>query len=94
MDLTKSLVEFLGTYLALFSILYSVNNYPKYVPLVVGLSFAVVVYLFSDISANFNPAITLMMVSAKKQPHYDLITLVVPQLMAGYLAFLTYKFIK
>ena len=94
MDMTKSLVEFLGTYLVLFSILYTANNYPKYVHLVVGLSFAVVVYLFSDISANFNPAVTLMMVSAKKQPKTDLITLVIPQLLAGYSAFLTYKLIK
>jgi|TARA_B100001093_G_C26824183_1_gene1013276 glycerol uptake facilitator-like aquaporin len=94
MDLTKSLVEFLGTYLALFAILYTANKYPKYVSLVVGIAFATVVFLFQDISANFNPAVTLMMVSAKKQPGSDLITLVVPQLLAGYLAFLTYKFIK
>ena len=94
MDLTKSFVEFLGTYLALFAILYTANKYPKYVALVVGLAFATVVFLFQDISANFNPAVTLMMVSAKKQPQSDLITLVIPQLFAGYLAFLTYRFIK
>ena len=94
MDLTKSLVEFLGTYLALFVILYAANNYPKYVPLVVGLAFTIVVYLFSDISANFNPAVTFMFVSAKMQPQSDLVMLIIPQLLAGYFAFLTNKFIK
>lgn len=94
MNINKSLVEFFGTYLALFAILYTVNNYPKYVFLVVGLAFALVVYLFSDISANFNPAITLMMVAAKKQQPQDLITLIIPQLLGGYFAFLTYKFVK
>ena len=94
MDLTKSLVEFLGTYLALFAIFYGANNYPKYIAFIVGIAFTVVVYLFSDISANFNPAVTLMFVCAKKQPQSDLITLVIPQLLAGYSAFLTYKLIK
>tara|TARA_Y100000816_G_scaffold61354_1_gene40490 strand:- start:2261 stop:2545 length:285 start_codon:yes stop_codon:yes gene_type:complete len=94
MNISKSLVEFLGTYIALFSIIYTVDKYPKYVPAVVGLAFATVVLFFSDISANFNPAITLMMVSAKKQPSEDLITLIIPQLLAGYLAYLTFNFVK
>lgn len=91
MDLSKSLVEFFGTYLALLAILYASNKYSKYIAIVVGLAFSLVVFLFSDISANFNPAITLMMVLAKKQPQIDLIILVIPQLLAAYFVFLTYK---
>ena len=94
MDAFKSVVEFLGTYLALFAILYTANKYPKYVHYVVGLAFGIVVFLFSDISANFNPAITLMMVIAKKQPTSDLVTLVIAQLIAAWAAFETFKFVK
>tara|TARA_Y100000816_G_C25901379_1_gene470206 strand:+ start:160 stop:444 length:285 start_codon:yes stop_codon:yes gene_type:complete len=94
MKIIKSLVEFLGTYIALFSIIFTANKYPNYIPFVVGLSFASVVYLFSDITSNFNPAITLMMVLAKKQPLSDLVILIIPQLLAAYFAYLTFNFIK
>ena len=94
MDSLKIVVEFFGTYLALFAILYTANKYPKYVHLVVGLAFGILVFLFSDISANFNPAITLMMVIAKKQPKTDLASLVIAQLIAAWAAFETFKFIK
>tara|TARA_X000000950_G_C13672544_1_gene560545 strand:- start:89 stop:373 length:285 start_codon:yes stop_codon:yes gene_type:complete len=94
MNATKSLVEFLGTYIALSAILYTSKNYPKYAPIVDATSFAFVIFLFSTISANFNPAITLMMVIEQKQPFHDIFTLIIPQLLGGYLAYLTNKFIK
>lgn len=93
-DCSKILVEFLGTYIALFSIFYAANKMPKYVPLVVGLSFGILVYMFSDISANFNPAVTLMFVLGKKQPTSDLVYLVLAQILASKLALLTFRFIK
>lgn len=94
MNINKSLVEFLGTYISLFIIFYSSNKYPKYIAPIVGLAFFIVVFIFSDISSNFNPAITFMLVCAKKQPKSDLLTLVIPQLLAAYFALLTYKFIN
>ena len=94
MNINKSLVEFLGTYISLFIIFYTANKYPKYIAPVVGLAFFTVVFLFSEISANFNPAVTFMFVCANKQPKTDLVTLVIPQLFGAYLALCTFKFIK
>tara|TARA_Y100001980_G_C14503698_1_gene279443 strand:- start:91 stop:375 length:285 start_codon:yes stop_codon:yes gene_type:complete len=94
MNINKSLVEFLGTYIALFLIYYSANKFPKYIAPVVGFAFFIVVFLFSEISGNFNPAITFMFVCAKKQPKTDLVTLVIPQLLGAYLALCTFKFIN
>ena len=90
----KSLIEFLGTYIALTSIFYVANKYPNYVALVVGLSFGLAVYILGDISGNFNPAITLMFVLAKKQPVSDLFSLIIPQLLGAVAALNTYKFIE
>ena len=94
MNFLKSLVEFVGTYVALVVIILAATNTPKYVPLVVGLVFFIVVFLFQHISANFNPAVTLMFVSLKKQPVTDLITLIIPQLLAGLAAAQTFVLIK
>ena len=89
----KSLVEFLGTYFALTSIYYTANKHPKYVALVVALAFGIAVYLLGDISGNFNPAVTLMFILAKKQPISDLFYLIIPQLIAAFAAVNTYKFL-
>jgi glycerol uptake facilitator-like aquaporin len=94
MNFQKSLVEFIGTYLALVAIILAATNIPKNVSIVVGLAFFIVVFLFQDISANFNPAVTLMFVSLKKQPVTDLITLIIPQLLAGLAAAQTFVLIK
>jgi hypothetical protein len=75
MDFLKSLVEFLGTYLAFMIIYYFATHHPKYIALAVGFAFGSVVFLFSKISADFNPVATLIFVLEKKQPVSDLITL-------------------
>lgn len=90
----KSLIEFIGTYLALVAIILAATNIPKYVSLVVGLSFFTVVFLFKNISANFNPAVTLMFVFLKKQPITDLLILIIAQLLAGLAAAQTFYFIN
>tara|TARA_B100000963_G_C22343524_1_gene544024 strand:+ start:334 stop:621 length:288 start_codon:yes stop_codon:yes gene_type:complete len=94
MSLEKSVVEFVGTYLALLAIIIAATKIPKYVSLVVGLAFFIVVFIFQDISANFNPAVTLMLVSLRKQPAMDLLTVILPQLFAGLAVAQTFKLLK
>jgi glycerol uptake facilitator-like aquaporin len=94
MDFLKSLVEFLGTYLAFMVIYYFATRHPKYIAPAVGFAFGSVVFLFSKISADFNPVATLIFVLEKKQPVSDLITLVIPQLLAGLAVVETFKHIK
>ena len=84
MSLEKSVVEFVGTYLALLAIIIAATKIPKYVSLVVGLAFFIVVFIFQDISANFNPAVTLMLVSLRKQPAMDLLTVILHPLYLFY----------
>lgn len=93
MNLNKSLAEFFGTYIAFMIIYYVATKHPNYIAIGVGLAFFMSVSLFSKISANFNPVATLLFVLEKKQPTSDLITLVIPQLLAGYAVFLTFKYI-
>ena len=94
MNFKKSLVEFVGTYMALLAIILAATNIPKYISIVVGLAFFIVVFLFQDISANFNPAVTLMLVYLKKQPLTDLLTLVIPQILASLAAAQTFILMK
>ena len=93
MNLSKSLSEFLGTYIAFMIIYYIATKHKNYLAIGVGFTFFMCVLLFSRISSNFNPVATLIFVLSKKQPPSDLVTLVIPQLLAGYAVFLTYKFI-
>jgi uncharacterized membrane protein YobD (UPF0266 family) len=58
----KSLVEFLRTYLAFMVIYYFATRHPKYIALAIGFAFGSVVFLFSKISADFNPVATLIFV--------------------------------
>ena len=92
MNLNKCLCEFFGTYIAFMIIYYFATKHPNYIAIGVGFAFFLSTLLFSKISANFNPVATLLFVLEKKQPPSDLITLVIPQLLAGYAVFLTYKF--
>lgn len=94
MDFLKSLVEFVGTYIAFIIIYYTAIKQPKYIALGAGIAFFITVFLFSKISANFNPVATLIFVLEKKQPASDLITLVIPQLLAGFAVVETFKYIK
>ena len=92
-NLNKSLIEFLGTYIALLVILYTSIKIPKYISLAVGLSFGILVLLFNNISANFNPAITLLFVLNNNAPFSDIFYLIIPQLLAAWFVTITYKYI-
>lgn len=94
MNILKSLVEFLGTYIAFMIIYYTATKHPKYIALGAGFAFFITVLMFSKISANFNPVSTLIFVLEKRQPASDLITLVIPQLLAGFAVVKTFKHIK
>ena len=89
MKLNKSFAEFLGTYIFLFVIIATGNAWA------IGLTLALVIYILGNISGgNFNPAVTVMMVYAKKQPYSDLVPYVVVQIVGGLAAFQTYKYLK
>jgi aquaporin Z len=89
MILNKFIAEFFGTYIFLFVIIATGNAW------VIGLTLALVIYLLGNISGgNFNPAVTVMMVYAKKQPYSDLVPYVVVQIVGGLAALQTYKYLK
>lgn len=94
MNLLKSFIEFFGTYIAFLIVLYVALKHPKYIAIGVAIAFFIPVFLFSKISANFNPVATLIFVLKKKQPKSDLISLVIPQLLAGFAVFETFKILK
>ena len=73
------LVEYLGTVFLLYVILVSGGN-----AAVIGAALAIGVYLGGAISgANFNPAVTLLMVLAGKQPASTAAPYIVAQLLAA-----------
>lgn len=92
-NLNRSFIEFLGTYIALLVILYTSIKMPNYISLAVGLSFGILVFIFNNISANFNPAITLMFILNNKYHINDVIYLIVPQLLAAWFVIITYKYL-
>lgn len=89
MNLNKSLVEFLGTYIFLVVIITTGNA------LAIGLTLSAVIYLLGSISGgNFNPAVTVMLVLGKKQPLSELVPYIVAQLLGALAALQTYKLLK
>jgi aquaporin Z len=87
--LNNSVAEFLGTYIFLLVIIVTGNAWA------IGLTLALVIYLLGNISGgNFNPAVTVMLVLAKKEPVSRLIPYVVAQLLGGVAALVTYKVLK
>ena len=76
--MNKFLVEFVGTLFLLYVILVTGNW------LAIGAALAIAVLLGGPISGgNFNPAVTIMMVSAGKQPKSDLIPYILAQVAGG-----------
>ena len=89
MNFEKILVEFIGTYIFLLVIIVTGNA------LEIGLALSFVIYLFGGISGgNFNPAVTVMMVLAKKLAFNELVPYILAQLLGGILALQTYNFLK
>jgi glycerol uptake facilitator-like aquaporin len=80
------LVEFVGTIFFLYVIL-STGHYAA-----IGLALALAIYLGGKISGgNFNPAVTIMMVVAKKQKTETLLPYVAAQIAGGLVALQIYK---
>jgi aquaporin Z len=83
------LVEFVGTLVFLYVIIATGNA------LAIGLTLALCIYLGGKISGgNFNPAVTVMMVVAKKQNMNTLIPYILAQIAGGLAAIQLYKVVK
>jgi|TARA_Y100000768_G_C23966097_1_gene677957 aquaporin Z len=84
--MNKYLVEFLGTVFFLYVIIATGNA------LAIGAALAIAVMLGGKISGgNFNPAVTIMMTMAGKQPSKDAIPYILCQIAGGLAAFELYK---
>ena len=80
------LIEFIGTFFFLYVVL-AVGT-----PLAIGAALAVAVYVGGSISGgNFNPAITIMMIAAKKQRIETALPYIVAQVAGGLAALALYK---
>jgi glycerol uptake facilitator-like aquaporin len=87
--MNKFLVEFLGTLFFLYVILVTGNA------LAIGAALAIAILIGGSISGgNFNPAVTIMMTIAGKQPMNDLVPYVIAQVAGGLVAFELYKRVK
>lgn len=79
-------VEFIGTLLFLYVII-ATSNFAA-----IGAALALLIYLGGPISGgNFNPAVTTMLVAAKKQNIKTLVPYILAQLAGGLAALEVYK---
>ena len=80
------LVEFVGTFFFLYVIL-ATGNY-----LAIGAALALAIYLGGSISGgNFNPAVTIMLIAAKKQSMDTALPYIVAQVAGGLAALALYQ---
>jgi aquaporin Z len=80
------LVEFVGTFFFLYVIL-ATGNY-----LAIGAALALAIYLGGSISGgNFNPAVTIMLIAAKKQRMDTALPYIVAQVAGGLAALALYQ---
>lgn len=80
------LVEFIGTFFFLYVIL-ATGNY-----IAIGSALALAIYLGGGISGgNFNPAVTIMMIAAKKQSMDTALPYIVAQVAGGLSALALYQ---
>lgn len=87
--MNKFLVEFLGTMFFLYVIL-ATGNW-----LAIGAALAIAVLVGGKISGgNYNPAVSVMMVSAGKLPKNDLIPYILAQVAGGLAALELHKRVK
>lgn len=85
----KYLSEFLGTLFFLYIILATGN------PLAIGAALAAAIMVGGKLSGgHFNPAVTVMMVSAKKLPMKELLPYVLAQVVGGLAALELHKRVK
>jgi aquaporin Z len=84
--MNEILVEFIGTFFFLYVII-STNNF-----VAIGTALALAIYVGGKISGgNFNPAVTIMMVVAKKQKMETLVPYIIAQIAGGFAALELYK---
>jgi aquaporin Z len=87
--MNKILVEFLGTLFFLYVILTTGNA------LAIGAALSIAIILGGKISGgNFNPAVTVMMAVAGKQPMNEIVPYVLAQIAGGLAALELSKRIK
>ena len=80
------LIEFVGTFFFLYVIL-AVGT-----PLAIGAALALAIYVGGSISGgNFNPAVTIMLIAAKKQRMETALPYIVAQVAGGLAALSLYK---
>jgi aquaporin Z len=80
------LIEFIGTFFFLYVIL-AVGT-----PLAIGAALALAIYVGGSISGgNFNPAVTIMLIAAKKQRIETALPYIVAQVAGGLAALALYK---
>ena len=80
------LTEFIGTFFFLYVILATGS------PLAIGAALAAAIYVGGSISGgNFNPAVTIMMIAAKKQSINTALPYIVAQVAGGLAALALYK---
>jgi glycerol uptake facilitator-like aquaporin len=85
-NLSKYLVEFLGTLFFLHVILATGNA------LAIGAALALVILIGGPVSGgNFNPAVTIMMAAAKKMPLSDVAPYIISQVAGGIAAIQLHK---
>ena len=83
----KYLVEFIGTFFFLYVITSTGGN-----AIAIGSALALAIFLGGKISGgNFNPAVTIMMASAKKMPTTQVLPYIIAQVAGGLLALELYK---
>ena len=83
---SKYLVEFLGTIFFLYVIIATGNAYA------IGAALAIAILVGGKISGgNFNPAVTIMLIAAKRQSINTAVPYIVAQVAGGLAALLLYK---
>ena len=80
------LIEFIGTLCFLYVILATGS------PIAIGAALALAVYIGGPISGgNFNPAVTIMMISANKQSMDTALPYILAQIAGGFTALALYR---
>ncbi len=94
--MNKYFVEFLGTLFFLFVILMSGKIGPAELqPVIIGAALAVSIFVGGKISGgHFNPAVSVMMVAAKKLGSSELLPYIIAQVIGGLAALQLTKVIK
>lgn len=85
-NLTKYLVEFLGTLFCLHVIIATGNG------LAIGAAFALAILIGKEYSgANYNPAVTIMLAAANKMPVSEVAPYIISQVAGGLAAIQLHK---